>query len=181
MCLTHYKLDPSWCYTAPGLAWEAMLKITNVEFQLLTDGDMLIMIQKGVRGGISIIANRYAKANNKYSAREIPGTKIIKTAYGIDLEEPDNQKEVFINEAQFDSTKPTSYIEYLDANSLYSTAMLETLPVSNFQWVDSSHYTNILNNIHNIDKRNKIISKQNLKNMTDVETMETKLKELTNE
>ena len=65
-CLKYYKLDPCHYYTAPGLAWDACLKLTKQEVQLLTDYDMLRMFEKGIRGGISHISKRYAEANNKY-------------------------------------------------------------------------------------------------------------------
>ncbi|CAH3183594.1 unnamed protein product [Porites lobata] len=65
-CLKHYKLDPAHYYTSPGLAWDACLKETGQELQLLHDYDMLMMIEKGIRGGITHISKRYAKANNKY-------------------------------------------------------------------------------------------------------------------
>ena len=65
-CLKYYKLDPCHYYTAPGLAWDACLKLTKQELQLLTDYDMLMMFEKGIRGGISHISKRYAEANNKY-------------------------------------------------------------------------------------------------------------------
>ena len=65
-CLKHYKLDPAHYYTSPGLAWDACLKETQQQLELLTDYDMLMMVEKGIRGGISHISKRYAEANNKY-------------------------------------------------------------------------------------------------------------------
>ena len=64
LCLQQYKLDPANYYTSPGLSWDALLKKTNVELELLTDYDMYLMIEKGLRGGISMVSNRYCKANN---------------------------------------------------------------------------------------------------------------------
>ena len=86
ICIKNYKLDPAHYYTAPGLSWEAALKITDVKLELLSDVDMLLMFEKGIRGGVSMVSNRYGKANNRYM---------------------DNS---------FDDTKPSTYITYLDAN-----------------------------------------------------------------
>ena len=66
VCLKNYKLDPAHYYTAPGLAWDAMLKMTGINLELLSNVDMLLMIEKGIRGGVSMVCNRYGKANNKY-------------------------------------------------------------------------------------------------------------------
>ena len=64
--LKEYELDPTHFLLLPGLAWQACLKKTNVELELLTDYDMLLMVEEGIRGGICQSINRYAKANNKY-------------------------------------------------------------------------------------------------------------------
>ena len=65
-CLKHYKLDPAHYYTSPGLAWDACLKTTGQHLELLHDYDMLMMFERGIRGGITHISKRYAEANNKY-------------------------------------------------------------------------------------------------------------------
>jgi len=64
--LTNYELDPCWYYSAPGLAWDACLKKADVKLDLLYCPDMLLMIEQGIRGGVSMISKRYAKATNKY-------------------------------------------------------------------------------------------------------------------
>ena len=64
-CLSNYELDPAHFVSLPGLAWQACLKKTNVELELLTDYDMLLMIEEGIRGGICHAIQRCAKANNK--------------------------------------------------------------------------------------------------------------------
>ena len=103
VCLKNYRLDPAWYYTAPGLAWEAALKMTGVE--LLTDPDMLLMIEKGIKGGISMISQRQGKVNNKYMGEE------------------------------YDPSQPCKYITYLDANILYGWAMSKPLPTGNIKWM----------------------------------------------
>ena len=66
MCIKVYELDPAHFLSASGLAWKACLKKTEVELELITDIDMLLMVEKGIRGGICHAILRYAKANNKY-------------------------------------------------------------------------------------------------------------------
>ena len=67
MCLKEYQLDPAHFLSLPGLAWQqACLKKTNIELELLTNYDMLLMVEEGIRGGICRPIHRYAKANNKY-------------------------------------------------------------------------------------------------------------------
>jgi hypothetical protein len=64
--LETYGLDPCHYITSPGLSWDAGLKMTNITLELLTDVDQYIFIEKSIRGGISMISNRYSEANNKY-------------------------------------------------------------------------------------------------------------------
>ena len=66
MCIKEYELDPGHFLLLPGLAWQACFKKTNIELELLTDYDMLLMVEEGIRGGICHSIHRYAKANNKY-------------------------------------------------------------------------------------------------------------------
>ena len=105
VCMENYKLDPAHYFMAPGLAWDACLKITDVELELLSDIDMLLMIEKGIRGGVSMISNRHAKANNKYMGES------------------------------FNEKDPSKYIMYLDANNLYGWGMSKPLPTHGFEWM----------------------------------------------
>ena len=111
-CNENYGLDPAHYYTAPGLAWDAALKLTKITLELLSDYDMLLMIKKGIRGGISMISNRYGVANNKY-----------------------------MNE-MYDKSKESKYIQYLDANNLYGWAMSKPLPTHGFEWMSESELEN---------------------------------------
>ena len=65
-CLKFYGLDPCHSFSSPGLSWDAMLKMTGVKLEKISDIDKYLFIEKGLRRGISYIAKRYAKANNKY-------------------------------------------------------------------------------------------------------------------
>ena len=103
-CLKHYKLDPAHYFTSPGLAWDACLKETGQKLELLHDYDMLMMFEKGIRGGITHITKRYAEANNKYMK-------------------------------DYNPDKPSTFIQYLDANNLYGWAMSQSLPTHGFKWV----------------------------------------------
>ena len=64
--LKNYNLDPCYYFSAPGLSWDAMLKMTKAELEKISNADMRLFIEKGMRGGISYVAKRYSKANNKY-------------------------------------------------------------------------------------------------------------------
>ena len=63
-CLEIYEFDLAYFLTAPGLAWWACLKRTGIKLELLTDNNMLMMFEKGIRGGMCQATDRYAKANN---------------------------------------------------------------------------------------------------------------------
>ena len=128
-CLKNYRLDPAHFYTAAGLVWQALLK-TATEYcehekkckdcqlcpdefrlELLTDIDILVMFEKGIRGGITQLVKRYAKANNKYMK---------------DLYNPDEE---------------SIYLQYLDANNLYGWAMVQKLPTHRFKWKGREDFT----------------------------------------
>ena len=75
LCEKHYELDPAHFFTTPGLAWDAMLKMTEIELELLGDVDQLLMIEKGIRGGNSNVFKRFAKANKKFMKNFNPAKK----------------------------------------------------------------------------------------------------------
>ena len=122
LCLKIYGLDPVYYFTAPGLAWDACLKITGIELELLSDSNMLLMFEKGIRGGISIISNRYGEANNKYMQKG------------------------------FNKNKPSKYLMYLDANNLYGCGMSMKLPTHGFKWLTGGEMEKIYENRHNLNK-----------------------------
>ena len=103
-CLNFYKLDPCHQFSSRGLSWHAMLKMTDIKLEKISDIDVHLFIEKGLRGGISYIAKRYSKTNNKY----------IKN---------------------YDPTKPSKYISYLDMNKLYGWAMGDYLLYGGFKWL----------------------------------------------
>ncbi|GET62619.1 hypothetical protein RIR_jg23070.t1 [Rhizophagus irregularis DAOM 181602=DAOM 197198] len=106
MALKKYGLDPLWYYSTPGFAWDALFLMTGQRLDLITDQDMYMMVEQGLRGGISMVSKRYARANN-------PG----------------------MGEGKWTADKPKSSILYLDANNLYGWAMLQYLPTGNFHWI----------------------------------------------
>ena len=108
-CLRHYTLDPAHFYTSPGLAWRACLKCTGIKLELLTNPDMLLMFEWGIRSGITQVVRKYASANNKYMGN------------------------------RFNPNEDTTYLQYLDANNLYGWAMSQPLPTGGCKWVDVNH------------------------------------------
>ena len=65
MCLNYYQLDPCHFFSSAGLSWNAMLKMAEVKLEIIPDLDMHLFVEKGMRGGISYIAKRYSKINEK--------------------------------------------------------------------------------------------------------------------
>ena len=64
--LDYYGLDPCHYFSSPGLSWYTMLKMTEIELELISDIDMHLIMEKGMSGGIAYIAKRHSKTNNKY-------------------------------------------------------------------------------------------------------------------
>ena len=115
LCMNGYELDPANYYSAPGLSWDAMLLKTDIELELITDLEMLHMIEKMKRGGLCFVGSkRHVKANNKY------------------LEDYDPEQE-------------SNYLMYWDANALYAWAMSEYLPYENLKFRDDITLEDILN------------------------------------
>lgn len=129
-CMEIYGLDPAHSYTLPGFAWNAMMKQTKVEMELMTSIDMVLFVERGIRGGITQCCKRYARANNVYMGEV------------------------------YDNTKPESYLIYLDVNSLYATAMMQELPLNNFEW---------LYNVTTLDDINRVISNHTIGCLIEVD------------
>ena len=105
----YYNLDPYHYFSVPGLSWDAILNLTKAELEKISDVDMHLFFDKGMRGGISCyISKRYSKANNKYCPN-------------------------------YDRTKPEKYITYLDMNNLYGKAMSGYLPYGEFKWIENNN------------------------------------------
>ena len=106
MGLRDYGVDPCHFYSLPGFAWNAMLKMTGVRLELITDIDQHLFVESGVRGGVAQVSNRYATAKNP----RIPD--------------------------QYDASRPSSFILYTDCNNLYGAAMSRPLPYADFRWLE---------------------------------------------
>ena len=112
ICFDNYGIDPACYYTSPGLFWDALLKETGIELELLSDVDMFLFFKRMIRGGISMISTRYAEANNIYMG---------------DLYNPE---------------KENSYNMYYDANNLYGFIMMGKMPYGGFQWMNNEELDN---------------------------------------
>ena len=115
MCLSYYGLDPVYYYTLPNFAFDAMLKLTGIEIDLVYDQEMYEMIEAGLRGGMTQTTCKKVEANNKYM------------------------------EDGYDKKKESSYINYLDANNLYGLCMIQKLPYRNLKWDDKITEDDIIN------------------------------------
>ena len=67
VCLRDYKLDPTHYFSSPGPSWSAMLKMTGIKLEKIDNIDMHLVLEKGMRGGVSYISKRYSKSNNDIS------------------------------------------------------------------------------------------------------------------
>ena len=104
LSLESYKLDAMKYYSNAGLSWSAMLKMTDIELDLLTDKQMFNFFESNLRGGLCCASKRHIVANNKYCVN-------------------------------FDPSKPSTYIFFIDCNALYATCMLNYLPYKDFRWL----------------------------------------------
>ena len=111
VCFDIYELDLAHFLSASGLAWQACLKKSDVELELISDVDMLLMIEEAIRGGITQAVCRYFQSNNKYIDKK------------------------------YEETKKSTHLQYYDANSLYAWAMTQKLPVDCFEWEKPSKFT----------------------------------------
>eukprot|EP00873_Tetraselmis_striata_P036331 jgi/Tetstr1/456595/TSEL_004129.t1 len=103
-CMRQYNLDPCNYVTLPGMCWDGAMRTAKGAPELITDDiSKYLHFDRAIRGGVSMVTRRHAKANNPMC--------------------PD-----------YDRTKPTSFITYLDANNLYGWAMMQYLPCSGFTW-----------------------------------------------
>ena len=111
-CMKNYGLDAAHYFSSPGLAWDAMLKMTGVELELMREREMHDIVDKGIRGRICNTSHKHAVANNVY----IPET--------------------------YNNKLPSSFIFYLDMNNLYGTAMSEPLPEKEFSFLSPEQVEN---------------------------------------
>ena len=134
--LKHHKIDPCYCYSAPGLTWQCGLKYTGIELELLADYDMLTMIEKGIRGGFSgVLGPRHVKAFNKYTPNHNGNGNRV-----LDENEMKECLEALKNGKNLNDYLTEKYLLYLDANNLYGWAMSQKLPTKDFKWENDPDY-----------------------------------------
>ena len=146
VCKTNYGLDPMWYYTAPGLAWDAALKLTGVELELISDPDMYLFVGKDIRGGISTVTKRYAEADNKYTEPFENLTRLERFKKWIGKKFSGLLSVIIFMVGTTTTittgTKPvvgnyyggwSTYLPYMDVGNLYGWAMSQSLPVRDFK------------------------------------------------
>ena len=113
-----YNLDPRHSYTLPGFSWQAMLKMTKIELELISDSDIYSFLMDTIRGGICIVNKKHFIANNIYTRKvhdESSDKKVKKKLKTNDL---------------------NKFIMYFNANNLYGHSTSKPLPYKNFKWSD---------------------------------------------
>ena len=115
-----YGLDPLHYLTLPSFSWDACLRKTRVELDLLDDPEKFLMIENNIRGGLSGVSHRHARANNPYT------------------------------EHPYNSSLPNSYITYVDANNLYGHAMRQPLPTGKFRFLQPNEIRDLETKIRTV-------------------------------
>jgi uncharacterized protein YeeX (DUF496 family) len=112
VAITNYRLDPCHYFSLAGYAWDAALLATRQKLEQITDPQIYNMLEMGLRGGVSMISQRNATANNRYMD-------------------------------DFKAEDPESYLLYIDKNNLYGEALLQHLPVSDFEFESNDYIQNL--------------------------------------
>lgn len=107
LCLTNYKIDTMHYISTPSLSWSILFYSTLVKTELLTDVDMLLFIERGIRGGLSTCIHRHTLANNKYMLDK------------------------------YDKNREDIFLMYFDVNNLYGFALSQAIPQGEFRWLSA--------------------------------------------
>ena len=132
-----YGLDCRYSYTLPGFSWQAMLKMTEIELDLISDQDMYLFLMDSIRGGICQVNKKYSKADNKYTRNQ--------------LDEWENKKIKKKFKNKLKTNNLNKYLLYLDANNLYGNSMSQKLPYKNFKWSNDLSLEKIQTGIYEVD------------------------------
>ena len=114
ICHENFGLDLFNYFTSPGFAWDCALKFSGVELETLSDVDMYLFLESGIRGGYANVHKNYAKAIHKYLGKH------------------------------YDPKEESIFLWYVDMNSLYPTVMVEKMPVKDFRWATQKNLDDIL-------------------------------------